>query len=1259
MACQIIYDNNNNIQSVLDRNGNESVFFNDIASLPYIESLEQALEIYKQTYKDDVAESQGISFRTSSNLFSSLQEALKANEEVEVGYFNNEGFQTLYSIPVQYDKSTKEGFISSYVRDGILSERKEIYNGESFFKASGTNYAEQKLNQDFLEEDAKIFLGAGSFTSNEGLLSINPQQINKSQLNPTEQNILDRLVKEITTSNKTQERKQYKPVSINERGLKLKLLNILDTLGVKTLSISEYVEKYNVKNGVEPSATGLADIANRVVALKDGVATLDDLTEETLHFIVEALPQQTVNDLLQDIENTSEYNNFADDYREIYRNEYPENEVENLVRKEVLAKVIKNQILTKEEGFFQRIINAIRQFLDTLNSNKVRSNLANINSLVEELFIQENLENLNPDRLSGSNVRLYSITNERSGDLTLDKLRSINKAILTRLQTGLNFLRANKSPVASENQELRELESQLDLVNNAGVVLDFLGLIKRKIDTVNSAIIRIQNEEGSFSLPEINLINNLTENLPGLLSSQKVQIENLKPSDLGLENTKDKNDLIKKIDETLIQISNLQGQAENISSDALNRMVDRVVEQQELSEEEKERYKEFALNLKNQIIKDTGFFMSTFGQLIHASDPLLNMTANVISEMRYKELEATQRMFRSFANRLDDLGISADQLAKDLTDNGYLLSEIDWNKFNEVLDRVEKDAYNFAKGTKIDTETYKQLKKEGKLDLSPEQYNEFKIKKGELIEPYIEKPMDSNYYNEQREKYKRLGASNNTIAWLKTLSASRAEVQNRARQEDGTVIYTEDQRHILSSVERKRKEEKFLFDSTGNLKKGIISSSKLEKKELVERNDYLKSEISKLSKKQKTFSEGTQGYLKIGKEIDKILPEYISTRYIEKGGLIYTLDSSPSDKAVRAFDIFIIDKDYVENLKERKNDTSKFIETFFEIANKSYSRGVDFVKNNLGLSLSSEFWNKATRESILDNEYINSIPENQKLLSEIKELSNKRSEIKRLFQDSTNPSEVEGDEMLDSTKEQIKSLTDRIEALKTQLTGVDEVQLDEVEVEISRQPNRAYFRSLKKKGLEPLTKDEQDYIYKNLSDRARSRFTRNLIAAEKLDNNQSVGGSQEKTLKLLKKPNETYYQTAIRQARKSLLPYYQRFTPEGYETLDDVIDPLKSDKENANAIVSFINRKKNDPNYELNIHYTFQPNKDKGFSNLNYDSNFEGGFLQPKKSQFANQKYIELFKPDSKGQPTQNQNLFQAREAVLELQRENLKTIGE
>ena len=51
MACKITYDESGKIIKVLDSNGKESKLFNDIAKLPHVKSLEQAVEIYEEILK--------------------------------------------------------------------------------------------------------------------------------------------------------------------------------------------------------------------------------------------------------------------------------------------------------------------------------------------------------------------------------------------------------------------------------------------------------------------------------------------------------------------------------------------------------------------------------------------------------------------------------------------------------------------------------------------------------------------------------------------------------------------------------------------------------------------------------------------------------------------------------------------------------------------------------------------------------------------------------------------------------------------------------------------------------------------------------------------------------------------------------------------------------------------------------------------------------------------------------------------------------
>lgn len=56
--CKVQYNSDNTIARVLDENGKESSLFKQIARLPHVESLEEALDIYKNKYAGGIMDSE-------------------------------------------------------------------------------------------------------------------------------------------------------------------------------------------------------------------------------------------------------------------------------------------------------------------------------------------------------------------------------------------------------------------------------------------------------------------------------------------------------------------------------------------------------------------------------------------------------------------------------------------------------------------------------------------------------------------------------------------------------------------------------------------------------------------------------------------------------------------------------------------------------------------------------------------------------------------------------------------------------------------------------------------------------------------------------------------------------------------------------------------------------------------------------------------------------------------------------------------------
>ena len=95
-------------------------------------------------------------------------------------------------------------------------------------------------------------------------------------------------------------------------------------------------------------------------------------------------------------------------------------------------------------------------------------------------------------------------------------------------------------------------------------------------------------------------------------------------------------------------------------------------------------------------------------------------------------------------------------------------------------------------------------------------------------------------------------------------------------------------------------------------------------------------------------------------------------RYVEKGGLIYTISEGASREAKIAFELHLIDEDF--SSQERNKNIDDFRKEFKNTADNSVQEAIDFVKNNLGITFSSSYWDRAlTNADIIDNEEVNSM----------------------------------------------------------------------------------------------------------------------------------------------------------------------------------------------------------------------------------------------------------------------------------------------
>ena len=175
MACTVNYNKNKKIDSVLTAQGERSKLFDQLAKLPHMENLEQALETYKNIYSSDFSDVLGeplLSFKSDrGNFFKSFKEALvdSSGGDIEIKV----GDKTLLVASSNTNVKTLGGFINNNIKAGILSDERIVDQGESFLKAEGYDEARQMVNEVYLKEEAVVNLGGGSIKiSRDGKITL-------------------------------------------------------------------------------------------------------------------------------------------------------------------------------------------------------------------------------------------------------------------------------------------------------------------------------------------------------------------------------------------------------------------------------------------------------------------------------------------------------------------------------------------------------------------------------------------------------------------------------------------------------------------------------------------------------------------------------------------------------------------------------------------------------------------------------------------------------------------------------------------------------------------------------------------------------------------------------------------------------------------------------------------------------------------------------------------------------------------------------
>ena len=1270
MSCTIKFNEEGKIKTVLTPEGVESRLFKQIARLPHIASLEEALEIFKNIYAGDFqGEEPALGFKSDrGNTLKSYKEALADSTGglIEIGVDTGKGFKTFVSVSSNTNESEFNGFINSFIKDGILSDEKIIEDGQSYHKAEGNDPALQMVNERLIKESAVTNLNSKNITlHSDGRIELR-DAVNSIEVNGEVVSIAD--IRSSTLSDLTKRFgadtalqmtinnavKEALPGGTNtdrstltEKDLSLKLLDLLNGMGVKVMSIQNYIEAYKIRNGVEPSAEALVDIANQVVAFKDGIISPELLTEETCHFIVEAWDNAEIENLLRNINKTEAYQEHSEHYREIYTRENPNmsaEEIENLVRREVLgkelAKSLKNRFSTEgktemQTNILKRIYDMFVKFFSNLSiSDDFKKDLENLTIKVEDLILNQDINKyLNLEQTKSKKFRMYQ-TGQASGNPMLDSKATVAKLLVqVLLDQEKSLIRAGVGSTA----EVQRLNDALDKALTKSSGLELIKLAKRYATYLSGAIRDAQRRGETLSNEEGIVLYNLKENIAPVLERLKVLVRE-DPELSSLE---------EDIKNVLDEISNVKGEVANTENNILSRVVDRLMVRHSIDD----KYRDDLIKGIENATKDTQLLYSWFGQITHAHDPLLNILGSVISDMNLDAEHSYLARVKSWQKKIRELGFLEKDLVKFSEGNGYVVSMYDFDKFEKDVLKTRATLYKQYSGSQESIEAISKRLEDGTIAPITDKDAEFEYKNAvtKEINTYIERSFTDEYYENREQKYNDLGISKNTRTFLKLLATDLGQLMARVKTEKGLPRYKYQDQHNLDGINLRRRTAKSLHDELGNLKKGIIEAD---------------------------------------------LPEDGVT--IEYSGKFYKLDTrlSPEarEEATLAFEINKIDKSFIDEKNAEaalsggdKIDVEKLAPKFLEELERieqeeGREAAAEFFLLNTSVGFSSEFWNgfdtSETMMTYIDS-YAQGANAEQTWIDEIEKYKSQLEERKAIlkrYQDSKNYTNTLASEIPTEVKEHILKLSEDIDRSYNLLYTLfkDAANLSEEEREITTEstPNEAYYQALQD-NRRNTTEEKLDFASKNMTPESRKKV-RNFC--DILDDFIAGRYTSDKQKEIIKRVSGITDLTQIvpsdidsiklKYAESKLAPYYRAFSPVG---LSDFYRNIKSGTQSVTDLVTTINERSD---IKVSNNFSYYEMGEIKFKNENYKVDFEGGSRQPKLSKYLNQKFVDMFAPkldsnnnpilkDGKVQATKNQKLFELYTEFMEFQKESLRSYGE
>jgi hypothetical protein len=1031
MKCSINRNDKGVITEVLNNDGQPSKVYEQLKSNAFIPTVEYAANVALNVI-DKFSDEPLVYLDSDKKAFDSMDSLLMGGKRGAITLATQKGDEILRF-------TTEKGLsrlVADAISEGIITEQKVFdEEGTAMFQGAGefdsTKRANANVFVNMLAEEGyphaqsmqdKVIPGKHIESV---IVENNDNELEVIAFDQIDNNKVSLASKVETQVLQTINKGTKKSQNISQKRVvelaKANMLAILKALGISTTTLESYKEKYKTKYGQDPSIQAIADLANQVVAFAEGQDTLENVSEETVHVLLEAYSEQaSLIEALTEVAETEEYAEFSEQYRELYGKTLEGVELEERVRREVLGKIIAKEVAIgfqteARATIWQRIMDYLRARF----SPSHRTAINKISKEVQDAIQTQDLSKFQYD-LSSVDSFFYSAMSDTHKSLQRNILAAKDAIDNLRREEGKstkNFKLDRLTPDVVEN-----MTAEANLVEAINIIVGVAdSKLKEAERLLSNALARGEQLSSEILIPTAHLNKQLmpfmkefTAALKSIRDTSEIKTKGFQSSINSIiesiENVEKRNsEIVPVINQELIK--------------APEQILDRELDKLNISEEERQKE-------KDKLLKG-GADISTFGQFLgiisNSNDPALKLLHRIVSGMNTRVRNLFAKESRNFLDKVKGLEKHQTKLLDG--DTGYYLGPLDQARHDK--ERLEKQSFVIERLTGKPKKDVEKLIKSGTYPqelLDDNQYKEYleDMQNHDSIGRNL--PYNKEYYEDRIKQQKQLQTSAVTLQFLSEISRRRADIVSTVRGENNTVrkdLLSPADKKALWQLKKETDEAKKPLNRLGVLRTGLKA---------VRSAELTLEDIASLPLTDKQKAE---------------LPKYKSEMVVlEKG---YDLDML-DDEARLSFDLNMLDYFYSLEREEKGNKRPTASEAMVTLLGEYQTRideaandpvrqaeiikeATDFIQMNNIVGLTDEFYEQTgenPRYTDSVERYIEENPdqyEKERLraeLAEYKTLSREKAWLRKQNKKPNSAFEIDVEGMSDIARKRLLDIEEEL-----------------------------------------------------------------------------------------------------------------------------------------------------------------------------------------------------------------------------------------